>query len=232
MTQTASGQASRLQEELQRLFLPTPAAASGVRALLLEAMPPGGWDVLGPLWQAVQTELGLPAPAIAVSGSDACQLWFSLAQPVTLEQGQAFLDGLRARYLAALPPERLRLRLAGPAVESLPPRQLGPDRWGAFVAPDLAPLFADEPWLDHPPAPQAQAELLSRCSPIGPEAFDRALAQLAEPAAPAAPAVASPQPASELQPREFLLSVMRDPAVALALRIEAAKALLAAGSSR
>ena len=31
-----------------------------------------------------------------------------------------------------------------------------------FVAPDLAALFADEPWLDLPPSSDAQADLLAR----------------------------------------------------------------------
>ena len=38
---------------------------------------------------AVQADLALPAPAIAVTGSDGVQLWFSLVQPVQPGQAQA-----------------------------------------------------------------------------------------------------------------------------------------------
>jgi hypothetical protein len=41
---------------------------------------------------------------VAVNGRDALQLWMALAQPVSLAQARAFLDGLVARYLPALPP--------------------------------------------------------------------------------------------------------------------------------
>jgi hypothetical protein len=95
------------------------------------------------------------------------------------------------------------------------------------VAPDLAPLFVDEPWLDQPPGADAQAELLSRVQPATPEAFARALAKLA-PAA-AAPGTGRPATGDRADPRQFLLSVMQDASVDLQLRIEAAKALLQAG---
>lgn len=245
---------NRLQGELQRLYLPASAAptdtgsAAGVRAMVLEVARPTSWSELGAPWQGVQEDLQLPAPAIAVSGSQACQLWFSLLEPVPAEQAQAFLAALRRRYLGAVPPERVRLLPAaqGPGAASIehvlpvPPAQVAPERWAAFVAPDLAPLFVAEPWLDHPPGADAQAELLSRFESIRPEAFARAWAQLAasETAAAAPPpgsalVVTAPVPAlapapigEALDPRRFLLAVMHDPAVDLQLRVEAAKALL------
>jgi hypothetical protein len=223
----------RLQAEVQRLFL---AAPPGVRALVLEVAGTLRWSAVSAVWQAAQADLRLPPPAIAVSGGDACQLWFSVAQPVALDEAQAFLAALRDRYLAGVPTESVRLRpVPGePLREDLvPPLQVGPERWSAFVAADLAPLFAEEPWLDHPPGADAQAELLSRVQSIPPEAFARALAQLTAPqpaSAPAQPAAApkSAQHATHADPRQFLLSVMQDPAVDLRLRIEAAKALLTA----
>lgn len=45
----------------------------------------------------VQADLALPAPAIAVNGSDACQRWFSLVEPLPAPQAAAFLDALRRR---------------------------------------------------------------------------------------------------------------------------------------
>lgn len=215
----------RLQSELQRLYLPTAACAGGgVRAMVLEIAGPTAWQELARLWQAVQAELDLPAPAIAVNGVDGYQAWFSLAEPVAADQVERFLSGLRAKYLAAVPPERVRTQQAS----ALPPAQPGVGHWSSFVAPDLAPLFADEPWLDQPPGRDAQADLLSRIASAKPEAFDRACARLADRPAPAANAERANDTARSGtdDPRGFLLSVMRDPAVDLRLRIEAAKALL------
>lgn len=221
---------NRLQAQWQRLYLPPEgAAAPTVRALVLGLARPAGWGDAAAVWQGAQADLGLPAPGIAVSGTDACELWFSLAQPVGTADAQAFLDGLASRYLAHLPPHALRARLApGPA---LPPAQVGAERWSAFVSPDLAPLFAEEPYLDHPPGADAQAELLSRLECASPEAFAHALSQLAAPPAAAlvpAPAAPGRVEAGPADPRAFLTQVMQDASVPLALRIEAAKALLAA----
>ena len=76
----------RLAREFQRLYGPAdaPAAAAGnaVRALVLDVARPADWRPLAAVWQGVQADLGLPAPAIVANGSDGLQLWFSLAQPV------------------------------------------------------------------------------------------------------------------------------------------------------
>jgi hypothetical protein len=104
------------------------------------------------------------------------------------------------------------------------------DRWSAFIAPDLAPLFADEPWLDTPPGPEGQADLLQRLAPIKGAARQAALQQLATTASsPVDTGLAVPVPPSggaELDPRRFLQEVLNDETLALGLRIEAAKALL------
>jgi hypothetical protein len=215
----------RLQSELERLYLVGNAeghttADGRTRAIVLEFAAPTAWQDLSRLWQGVQADLALPPPAIAVNGRDACQLWFSLAEPVTPGQADTFIASLRARYLAGVPAERVRN--ASPA--TLPPTEIGPERWSAFVAPDLAPLFAEEPWLDQPPGHDAQADLLSRFASVPPQAFVRACASLAS--APHPSAAPSAAPAGSADPRAFLLSVMQDPAVDLRLRIEAAKALL------
>jgi len=256
---------NRLQAELHRLYLAndpqgldTDAAESGlvspegrVRALVLELARPADWEALSTLWQGVQVDLALPAPAIAVSGIDGYQLWFSLSQPVPAEAAQAFLEALRLRYLGHITPERIRLR---PAVEASAPRpirharlvpalQQETGRWSAFVVPGLAALLADDPWLDTPPSPDAQADLLSRLESTQPADFQRALDQLRPALPPATPHAASAPadtaggqagppdtggaPAGQrLDPKRFLLAVMNDHAIELHLRIEAAKALL------
>lgn len=249
----------RLQTELQRLAFSTgtvPGAApeaagpnhpadAGVRAMVLELAGATAWDDLARVWQGVQADLQLPAPGIAVSGIDGLQLWFSLLEPVPAAQAAAFLQSLRERYLGGVMPERIRTNLRDRSGSSLqpPPIEVAPDRWSAFVTPDLAAVFGEEPWLDLPPSPAAQADLLSRLQGAKPADWRRAVERLAAPPATGAdPAggmvVAAPisqsnqigaqwTPAGGQQdPRRFLLEVMNDPAIALNLRIEAAKALL------
>ena len=174
-----------------------------------------------------------------VSGVDGYQLWLSLAEPVPLAEAAAFLEALRRHYLAEVAPQRIRLTpaLAAPASQPalpVPSQQLATGYWSAFVAPDLAPIFADEPWLDQPPSPEAQASVLAGLQSIKAAAFAAALARLR----PVAPTKRPSEPPSHvtscgpvatrerLLPKAFLLAVVQDPAVALDLRIEAAKALL------
>lgn len=246
---------TRLHTQHQRLYLPRPetavegglADAQGrVRALVLALSGPADWSVLGGVWRGVQADLHLPAPGIAVSGEDALQLWFSLAEPVAPAEGEAFLRGLQRRYLAEVKPARVYLGADGGAATALrvPPVQTGPDRWSAFVASDLAAVFAEDPALDVQPGADAQAELLSRLASVSPAVFEAALLMLQPAAAanvPMTPEAATPQPVPPAgspgmdggephrDPRRFLLDVMNDHSVPMALRIEAAKALLPTG---
>ena len=89
----------RLDVELDRLYA---APAGLVRALVLEVLQPTGWDALSEVWQGVQMELELPAPAIAVSGSDGLQLWFSLETALPAAAAHDFLEALRLRFLPHL----------------------------------------------------------------------------------------------------------------------------------
>jgi hypothetical protein len=261
---------NRLQAELQRLYLshdperpdsaePGLAGPDGRgRAMVLELARPASWNALGKVWQGVQADLELPAPAIAVSGTDGYQLWFSLAQPVPAAQATDFIESLRQRYLGDVAPERVGMlpfaAAAAPAQSDwvLPCVQRAPGRWSAFVTSDLAGLFEDEPWLDLPPSPDAQADLLSRLKSIEADDLKRASERLGSaspagssgstgsmasaqaapaPAVPARPAAGrietrSAPAADSADPRRFLLGIMNDPAVELHLRMEAAKALL------
>ena len=239
---------TRLPAELLRLYLLPAGETDGmvdghgnVRAAVLELGRPAEWEPVSRLWQAVQSDLGLPAPAIAVSGRDAYQLWFSLAQPLPAAQARAFLELLCRRYLAGVAPARIDSwpRADGQHTGPVPSRQGGSGPWSAFVAPDLAPMFADEPWLDLPPNPDGQAQLLAALSSIGGADLQRAMAQLQPPAeaVPEAGAdtatAAAPHAGSPVapvggwaDPRDFLRAVMNDGSVPLALRIQAAAALL------
>jgi len=251
---------SRLQIEFRRLFVATEAASTDaaidmsdlvdsqgrVRALVLELARPADWQQLADVWKGVQTELDLPAPAIAVNGTDGMQLWFSVEAPLDVARAHAFLDGLRLRYLAAVKPDRVSLMAGADSAwaasiglsssASAPLETNG--CWPAFVAPDLAPIFSETPWLDLPPGEEGQTRLLASVKSIKPELFDAALARLRAWAAAEAPAAvamgAGPRDggssaACHPDAKRFLLSVMNDEAAPLALRIEAAKALLPHG---
>jgi hypothetical protein len=229
---------NRLEAELHRLFL-SPGQSredAAARALVLEVAGPGGWNELAKAWQGVQADLQLPAPGIAVSGSDAYQLWFSLAEPLPPAQALAFLEALKKRYLGEVPAQRIRTGpCAVPAARMppVPPVQVAPGRWSAFVTVDLAAVFADEHWLDLPPTPDAQADVLSRLQCTPPAELLRAMERLASADAPETAGGAGDATASRQDPRSFLLDVMNDRSVALPLRIEAAKALLpCAGTQR
>lgn len=246
---------TRLQTQYQRLYQsnaieggivdssgPTPSHGQ-VRALVLALSGPADWATLAPVWHGVQTDLDWPAPAIAVNGVDAFELWFSLLKPVALSEAATVLQGLRMRYLADLKAERVRLWPTTNFTDGRMPRipaLLAPERWSAFVAPDLAGVFDDDnPSLDVEPSESAQAELLSRLRCIEPSGWQFAKALLL-PAAPSGPAavpagcvlgsVAEPSHGDLIgthqDPRCFLLEVMNNPTAPLALRVDAAKALL------
>lgn len=247
---------SSLQSEWQRLYgwpLSEPACtdpqgasstapADRVRSMVMALTPPPHWQVLARVWRGLQSELGLPAPAIAVAGGAGLQLWFSWAEPVAMAQALAFIDALRLRYLPDVDAGRVHGQVLSAALP-VPAELNEPGRWSAFVAADLVAVFDDTPWLDVKPSDEGQAALLRGLLTMAPSAFDQACQQLGVHAAPA-PAVAEPRragltgatpasdtlragsPAAETDPRRFLLQVMNDSSVALALRIEAAKALL------
>lgn len=221
---------NRLQSELHRLYPPSPAEPDGgVRAAIMELAAPADWSELSKVWRGVQADLQLPAPAIAVSGSDGMQLWFSLQAPVSASRAADFLARLRARYLAGMASGRVRLLPSGElfTVPAIPAEQGSTGNWSAFVAPDLAPVFEETPWLDIPPGVDGQADLLARLESIKPAAFEAAMQRLSPVGLPPRPQAGEAVTGTpDVDPRQFLQRVLNDTTVDLALRIEAAKALL------
>ena len=225
---------SRLDGEQQRLF--GGSTAGHTRTLVLGLARPADWSLLRKVWQGVQADLELPAPAIAVDGAESYQLWFSLATPVPLHGAQHFLEQLRLRYLPDVAISRLHLLpLPDPSrpgavlsAASVPARRETTGNWSAFVSPDLPAVFGEDPWLDTAPGLDQQADLLSRQKSISADTWKHAL-QCLHPAQPitAAPPT-RPASAGPLEPKTFLHAVMNDTAAPLALRVEAAKALLSA----
>lgn len=229
---------SRLQTELQRLYLledfavaDTPPALMDtqgrVRAIVVELARSVPWEQVAGFWHRVQDDGGLPPPALAVSGRDGFQLWFSLAVPVPLTEALDVVQWLRQQYGAGLAPAQCR---TWPTPEQqhaalVPAVQSTTGHWSAFIVPGLGSMFADEPWLERQPSPDAQADLLQPLQSIRPSVWGRLvqqcqLAPRASIAVPAAPSSAGGEA------YHFLHSVMNDAAVPLPLRIEAAKALL------
>jgi hypothetical protein len=246
------------------------ADGARTRALVIEWGRPADWPALGALWQAVQAELGWPAPLIAVNGRDAFQLWVSLAEPVPAAAAQETAQALAARWLPQAPAALMARRLAcwprrsvaataWSHAAAVPARQPGAEvRWSAFVSPDLAALFGDDPALDIDPGDEAQADLMARHQPISASLWARARQTLPMPEAgidagnttqdralvgrgPGGDGAGSfPHAAAEPpdlrgpydDPALFLRAVMNHPAVPLAQRIEAARALLAQAPPR
>ena len=237
---------SRLAAEFQRLYAAGPDGAS--RALVLDVGRPSDWELLANVWRGVQLDLALPAPGIAIAGENSYQLWFSLERGCSPEAAAAFFDGLKFRYLAGIAGPRIRCLTEPPVM----PAEVREGQWSAFVAPDLAPVFVEATWLDIPPGAEGQADLLKSLKSITPQAWEAALAALAPrgqqddgarsdgrvdrastgeatPEAPrvtSTPAVQSASPTNFTDPRAFLLHVMNDATLPMAMRIEAAKALL------
>lgn len=223
-----------------------------VRAMVLGFARAADWPRVADLYQAVQEDLDLPAPALAVSGLDGFGLWFSLAEAVPAEVARAFLEGLRCRYLADMPPARLVFQPDGgesAIVKLTPARQHGSGKWSAFIDPSLGSMFVEEAGLEMAPNTEQQARILAGLASIKPSELLRAGALLQAPAEAAddtplpgvepLPSTAA-RPSSESaktgarlavgsgfsDPRSFLLAVMNDPSASARQRIRAAKALL------
>ncbi len=209
-----------------------------VRVMVLSARGRIEWPDLAPLWRAVQSDLGWPAPAIAVAASQGWQLWFALAEPLPAARAHQLVSGVSQRFL---PLELQQMLRPWPPAEGSAARDCTAEvewvlnatqamvegQWPAFVTPDLAAVFGEAPWLDLPPSPEGQADLLQRLQPLPPGPWADLFAQTV-------PAPSPPHRAEPLQqhllsahdPLRFLLAVMADDAVDLALRLQAAQALL------
>jgi hypothetical protein len=221
-----------------------------VRALVVGFCRSGDWALAATLYQAVQNDLSLPAPAVAVSGSTGYWMIFSLAEPVPHAKALTFLDGLRRNYLFDLPEASLTLRPDSGAATlmTLPPSQLASGKWSAFIDPAMGGLFFDEPWLEMAPNNDRQADILAGLESITGDDFATALSLLqaaldlsvaaaatrAVAADHSSAAVARPARRRSLQnvgsgysdPQSFLLAVMNDPSASARHRIAAARALL------
>jgi hypothetical protein len=149
------------------------------------------WTRLCEVANAIQGELGLPAPAVSIDGASAYYLWLSLETPVPTARAQDFLAALRQAYF----PEIELAPDAATAPVYLPPC-LNPrsGKWVAFIHPGMGASFADESGLEMAPPVAGQVAFLEGLDSIGAAQFEAALDKLqrgkgALPAVPVAPAV-------------------------------------------
>lgn len=146
-----------------------------VRTMVVSVARGNDWAPVAALYEGVQKDLDLPAPAVSVSVEDGYQVWFSLAEPVSLHQARAFLNALRRRYLAGIPVQKLKF-LPGAAddasagalnaVSLVPALEVATGRWSAFIDPTMGSMFADETWLDMAPGLDKQAAMLAALESI------------------------------------------------------------------
>jgi len=151
-------------------------AAGLTRALVIDfhkAPNEQHWTRLCEVANALQTELGLPAPAVSVSGGTSYGLWLSLASPITTAQAREFLALLHKAYFKdePMPPGRT-------AVELPPCLHHATGLWGAFINPGMGASFADELGLEMQPPIAAQTAFLEGLQSIGDAEFAKALALL------------------------------------------------------
>ena len=204
----------KLISELRRLYLPADAPAGDTlarhlrgeetlavsladgeglsRAVLIPFRKTGEggehWTRLCAVANALQQDLGLPAPAVSISGDGAYGLWLSLEQPVPALQLAEFAALLGAAYV---PDAELAGAACGP-VELPPCLHRATGKWAAFIHPGMGASFADEAGLDMAPPAAGQAAFLEGLDSIGAEAFRQALGKLRPaPAVPAEPASAA-----------------------------------------
>lgn len=207
----------KLISELTRLYLPagavSPEALAGhvlgnttlavkladdngqVRAIVIPFRKMSGgdgaqhWSQLCSLANALQTELGLPAPAVSISGADGYGLWLSLEKPVPAAQAQQLLDLLGKAYLPdmAIDPGAV---LA--PVELPPCLNQHSGKWAAFIHPGMGASFADEPGLEMAPPAAGQVAFLEGLHSISGEQLRHAMELLQPAQAASAPAPERP----------------------------------------
>ena len=253
---------SKLESELQRLYCLPGRAWSGtksesenpqidlitatglVRCFVISIKNGAAWPQIATLYQGIQDEFELPAPAISISVEEGYQIWFSLAEPVTLQAAQNFMEGLCRKYLAETKTAKLKCRPGITddlkSVPKVPAREKASDRWSAYIDPTMGSMFIEESWLEMTPSLDKQAGMLTGLKSIRPEDFDRVSSalqsQLETETIPPAKKAETLQlsPAKTIlgtsgnfsNPQCFLLAVMNDPTANAEHRIQAAIALL------
>lgn len=213
---TSRKQVQKLISELTRLYLPTNTLSPEVlaqhvqgqttqsislvtdddrtRAMVIafhkmaDSEEAQHWSLLCTVANALQVELGLPAPAVSISGAGAYGLWLSLETPAPTALIQEFLELLRKAYFPSMD---LRPDAAIAPVELPPCLNQRTGKWAAFIHPGLGASFADESGLEMAPPIAGQAALLDSLQSISEVQFRHAM-QMLRRSHGAAPTVSEP----------------------------------------
>lgn len=187
----------------QTLALNLLSEAGFTRTLVIDFKGGGEqhWQTLCDVANALQTQLGLPAPAVSISGAG-YGLWLSLETPMLAAQAHRLLQLLRSAYFPDATQDQIATRPDGAAaLVELPPCLHQPSGlWAAFINPGMGASFAEEPGLEMAPPASAQAAFLEGLHSITLVQFKHALSVLQQkfdalPQA-AVPATSSPAPAA------------------------------------
>jgi hypothetical protein len=150
------------------------ANAEGLtRALVIDFRKAGDeqhWTRLCDVANALQTELGLPPPAVSVSGGNSYGLWLSLASPIPAAQARQFMALLHKAYF-----EDEQFDPGRTVVEIPPCLHTATSLWAAFINPGMGASFAEELGLEMQPPIAAQAAFLEGVQSIGDAEFAKAL---------------------------------------------------------
>ena len=170
----------------QTVALDLVTSAGQTRALVIDfdgAADGSGarqWTTLCTVANALQTELGLPAPAVTISGRKGYSLWLSLETPMPAPEVRQFLRMLRLVYVPEIvSTDDDAAKCAIRAVAELPPfldRISG--KWAAFINPGMGASFAEDPGLEMAPPWGAQAAFLAGLQSISIRQFGQALLRL------------------------------------------------------
>lgn len=191
--------AGRLEQHLlglKNLALELVSPAGMGRAIVLDFSAGGAargdqqWRALCTIANAVRDDLGLPAPAVSISGHG-FQLWLSLAAPAPAADIAEFAALLHAAYLQD---DRDKGNGVLVTVAELPPGRQASGKWAAFIHPGMGASFADEPALEMAPPVGAQVGFLEGLKSIEAIALATALATLRGPAAATPVPLPAPQP--------------------------------------
>jgi hypothetical protein len=188
----ASAFAAHLRGETTlNVDLANPAGMA--RALVLEFHKTGDdahWQRLCEVANALQQDLGLPAPAVSVSGGSSYGLWLSFDTAMPLARLRQFHALLHQAYF-----EDEKVDFGKTVVEPPPCLHRATGLWAAFINPGMGASFADELGLEMAPPISAQAAFLDGLRAITAEEFTHALARLQQ-RHQAAPVVTTATPAT------------------------------------
>lgn len=138
------------------------------------------WRLLRAITAQAVHDLGLPVPAVSVSGRKGFGLWWGLAEPVPVALAQTFLQLFRRAWLSEVPGDEIDLRpdtdkptKAAQAVAKLPPcLHRGSGKWAGFLPLDrLEEEEAPSPWFEERPEATAQASILAAVELVPVSAF-------------------------------------------------------------